>query len=151
MRKTPGLTRRDVLTTTLGAAAFTLATRSAAPQEPPLAATPNTCARLLPRVRRQLLRYTRADGGAGRLRADEPGRVDGRDALVDLQRGRRAAARDLVPRRGTGCGGDDAQRPHQGGPRRRDARLRAERRGAAARAGVSGAPAAARHRGERER
>src|SRR5881398_2754974 len=37
MRKTPGLTRRDVLTTTLGAAAFTLATRSAAAQETPLA------------------------------------------------------------------------------------------------------------------
>ena len=46
MRKTPGLTRRDVLTTALGAAAFTLATRSAAAQETPLADTTKKWGRL---------------------------------------------------------------------------------------------------------
>ena len=84
------------------------------------------------------------DHAAAARRAHELQRVDRRAAGHRAARGRRLGEGDVVPGRVDGRGRARAQHPDGEGARRRDAGLRAERRGAAARAGLSGAPVPAR-------
>ena len=77
--------------------------------------------------------------------------MDGRDALDVVQGSRRAPAGHLVSGRRPGRGDPDAQHSDCRHAARGDDRLRAERRGAASRAGVSRTPAAAGVGGQRQR
>ena len=78
---------------------------------------PSVVETLLPRVLGQLRRATRGRHAAGPLRPDEPERMDRRHAVHRVQRGRCAAACDLVSRRGAGRCGDDTQHSAEGRPR----------------------------------
>ena len=115
-------------------------------------ALPGHVAHLLPGVLGQLSAGGRAGDEAGeRLRHDLHDGMDRRVARDPVPGGRRPAGRHVVPGRGAGRGGDDAQRPDGEGLGRRADCLRAERRGAAAGAGLPGAAAAAGLGGQLER